>query len=318
MIRFPPARTADELSRIPRGDARVHAAAGALWRGLRLGAGDLVLFDSGSLPVFAAGREHVLKLFPACHRDAAERERSALDHLHEVLPVPPPAVVASGEIEGWRYLVMRRVQGRPLDSVWPSLTPTERVRLAGQAGRLLAALHGVDTGGVAVPRPDWSGFVREQTERCVQTQRRFGTPSPWLEQIPRFLETAGLAVKAPPVLLHTEVMPEHLFAELTPTGWSLTGLIDFEPAMVGAAEYEFAAVGLFLTRGDELALHALLRAYGWRDSELGLALQRRFLAYALLHRYSNLNRFLENRPPPQGTDTLDGLASWWWALPKAR
>jgi hygromycin-B 7''-O-kinase len=69
-------------------------------------------------------------------------------------------------------------------------------------------------------------------------------------------------------------------------------------------------------QGDAPALGALLRAYGFREADLGLELQRRFLAYTLLHRYSNLRWYIEKRPPPLGTETLDGLAAWRWALPQ--
>ncbi len=44
-------------------------------------------------------------------------------------------------------------------------------------------------------------------------------------------------------LLHTEVMRQHLLtAEGPQRGMGLSGLIDFEPAMRGEREYEFAGV----------------------------------------------------------------------------
>ena len=312
-VGFPPC-TGDDL-RAVRNDTLVQASADALWRELGIGTDDVVLFEAGSLPVFAAGREHVLKLYPPRYAEEAEQEQSVLEQIYGALPVATPAVVADGDVDGWSYLVMNRIPGTPLDRVWPSLSPQDQVGLAAQAGRLLAALHAIDTRDLSVPRPNWPDFVSEQANRCVEKQRGLGTPSWCLDQIPQFLETAALTLDAPPVFLHTEIMRAHILAEPGPLGWSITGLIDFEPAMIGAAEYEFAAVGLFVTCGNARALHALLRAYGWPDSDLGLPLQRRFLAYALLHRYSNMRRYLQNRPPPEGTTTLDGLASWWWALP---
>lgn len=313
-VRFPSPSKGDDL-RAVRNDVRVQTAADALWRGLGIGTAGVVLFDTGSFPVFAAGREHVLKLYPPRHAEEGEQERTVLKQIYGALPVATPAVVADGDVDGWRYLVMDRVPGTPLDRVWPSLSPEDQTGLAAQAGRLLAALHAINTRDSSAPRPYWPDFVREQASRCVETQRGFGTPQWCLDQIPQFLETAALDVDAPPVFLHTEIMRAHILAEASPSGWSLTGLIDFEPAMIGAAEYEFAAVGLFLTCGNARALQALLRAYGWPDSDVGLPLQRRFLAYALLHRYSNMRRFLENLAPPRPTTTLDELAAWWWALP---
>lgn len=90
-----------------------------------------------------------------------------------------------------------------------------------------------------------------------------------------------------PVLLHTEVMSDHL---LVAPDLELSGLVDFEPAMRGAAEYEFVATGVFLTRGD-LEAHE-----------------------ALLHVYSNLPRCLREIPPGEAK-MLDSLADLWFGTP---
>lgn len=59
----------------------------------------------------------------------------------------------------------------------------------------------------------------------------------------------------PPVLLHTEIMSEHLLVTQSPGGsWRLSGLLDFEPAMRGEREYEFVgAGGLRLRLGEAYA-----------------------------------------------------------------
>jgi hygromycin-B 7''-O-kinase len=310
--RFPRAVTAQELGALPRDDPRLAAAAGALCRAL--GLGDAKLFAAGSLPVFAAGDAHVVKLYPPFLAHECERERSVLSKLNGALPVATPQVAASGEVDGWRYLVMERIPGEPLDGLWPSLTPSERVRLAGELGRFLRALHAVETRDLADARVDWPRFVREQKERCVEAQRRKSLAPRWLEQIPAFLASTELAPVGPPVLLHTEIMRAHVFAVRQGTGWSLSGVVDFEPAMVGAAEYEFASGGVFLTRGSGPALRALLLAYGYGERDLGPLLQRRLLAYTLLHRYSNLRWYLELLPTGDAISTLDALAARWWAL----
>lgn len=312
VIHFPRAETVEDFRELSRSDPRVVAGAGALCR--ELGLGDATLFEAGSLPVFAAGDAHVLKLYPPCFAHECGHERSVLSKLHGALPLRTPRVVASGEVDGWRHLVMERIPGRPLDGLWPSLSPSERVRLAGGLGRFLRALHAVDAGDLTDARVDWPRFLREQAERCVEVQRRRSLAPRWLEQIPSFLAGTELAPVTRPVLLHTEVMRAHVFAVRETAGWSLSGVVDFEPAMVGAAEYEFASVGVFLTCGSGPALRALLLAYGYGESELGLPLQRRLMAYTLLHRYSNLRWYLERLPPGDGTSTLDALAARWWAV----
>ena len=115
------------------------------------------------------------------------------------------------------------------------------------------------------------------------------------------------------VLLHTEIMREHLLVEPAGSGWRLSGLFDFEPAMRGAREYEFASIGLFVSGGDARALRCILRAYGYAEAALDNALQNRLMAMALLHRYSNLPWYLQRLPLP-GAQRLEQLAAHWWKL----
>jgi hygromycin-B 7''-O-kinase len=114
-------------------------------------------------------------------------------------------------------------------------------------------------------------------------------------------------------LLHTELMREHLMVANEGSGWQLSGMFDFEPAMLGAPEYDFASYGLFVACGDGRFLRRSLLAYGYRDDQLNAALQNRLMAYAILHRYSNLRWYLERLPVPDAT-TLEQLAAHWWPL----
>ncbi|MEV6906605.1 hypothetical protein [Amycolatopsis sp. NPDC051071] len=88
----------------------------------------------------------------------------------------------------------------------------------------------------------------------------------------------------------------------------LAGLFDFEPAMRGAAEYDFVAVGLFVSGGDKDFLRRLLSGYGVTPDE---EFSRRCLAYALLHVYSNFTWYLRVLPAPE-EPTLESLARAWW------
>lgn len=94
--------------------------------------------------------------------------------------------------------------------------------------------------------------------------------------------------------------------------WRLSGLIDFEPAMRGAREYEFAGVGVFLAEGDARFLTRTLTANGYRPDQLGPGLRRRLLAWCILHRYSNLSWYMRRLPRP-GRPTLEALADCWFA-----
>ena len=129
-------------------------------------------------------------------------------------------------------------------------------------------------------------------------------PDLWLSQIEGFLELVPLMPGRERVLLHTrEVIREHLV--VTPGPWTLSGLLDFETAMTGDRAYEFAAAGLFISRGDPRLLGRILAAYG-RSFD-----PRELLAYTLLHVHSNLTACLSELPAPP-EPTLDSLALTWF------
>ncbi|MEQ1804249.1 MAG: aminoglycoside 3'-phosphotransferase/choline kinase family protein [Burkholderiaceae bacterium] len=270
-------------------------------------------YDSGSVPVYALGTAHALKLFPPDQASYFDVEARVLRFLGNALPVPTPEVTAAGTLEGWHYIVMTQLRGTRLVDAWPELPRHDRDRLADDLGHALAALHRLDVTPLDPIEPQWVPFVQAQIATAVERQRRRGLAPQWRAQIPAFLDAWQPTEPHTPALLHTEVMREHLIVEQRADGWRLSGLFDFEPAMLGDPMYEFASVGLFVACGDSRCLRRTLRAYGLADGELNPALACRFMAHALLHRYSNLPWYLQ-RLPPRGATTLEDLAQRWWAL----
>lgn len=270
-------------------------------------------YDSGSLPVYALGDAHVLKLFPPPGAEHAGVEARVLSFVDARLPVPTPQLHAHGELDGWHYLLMSRLHGHRLVDVWTQLSARQHRQLAGAVGEATAALHALDSAPLRDLPPSWAAFIAAQRVSAVGRQRSHGLAEPWLEQIDAFLARWAPAAGNERVLLHTEVMREHLLVEAAGDAWRLSGLFDFEPAMRGEREYEFASIGLFVAGGDGALLRRALRAYGYVDSDLNEALQYRLMAHALLHRYSNLRWYLQRLPLP-GATTLEQLARHWWAL----
>lgn len=263
-------------------------------------------YPTGSLPVYAIG-DLVLKLFPPVYADELPVEAGVLAAVHGRLPVPTPRVHRTGEHDGWGYVLMDRLRGRPLTEAWDTLPDPDRI--ADQLGAALAALHAVPPPAIADWWPaDWDDFVAAQRDACAGRHRALGLPADLARQIPAFLDGVDLAA-ARPVLLHTEIMRAHLLVD---DRGDLSGLLDFEPAMRGAPEYEFAAVGAFVAEGDPRFLGRTLRAYGYPAGRLDPALRRRLLAWLLLHYYSNLPAYLERLPAP-AAPTLDALADAWFA-----
>ncbi|MEJ8649852.1 aminoglycoside 3'-phosphotransferase/choline kinase family protein [Streptomyces sp. MS1.AVA.3] len=304
---LPRVDTDEEWDAIVPDEAVMRPGAAALCARLGVRAGTLSRFPTGSQPVYAVGDRYVLKLFPAAAADDGIAEARVLAHLQGRLPVPTPYVHDAGACEnGWRYVLMSRLRGTDLAAAWPRIPAADQDRIATEAGETLAALHALDPAPLAdVLGPgDWGAFTDRQRSTAADRQRAHGLPEPWREQIPGFLASAALPAGPPGVLLHTEFMRQHLTVDPS-DDWRLTGLLDFEPAMIGHRAYDFVAVGLFVSRGDPRLLSRVFRAYGetFAPGEL--------LALTLLHVYSNLPWYLRELPAPP-EPTLPSLAETWF------
>jgi hygromycin-B 7''-O-kinase len=272
-------------------------------------------YSNGSTIVFAIGSERVLKIFaPMFHRNYAI-ECLVLKHINNSLPIRTPRLLEADQLDGWPYVIMEQLPGVDMCDVWGALPIEIQNGICATIGAATAALHSIPVEGLETIRPDWTEFVRRQIQGCVERQRSRGVDEQWLQQIPAYLEMMEAELVRPfrPVLLHTELMGDHILVQQTEGGWEVSGLIDFEPSTVGAAEYEFASAGLFVSAGNPLLLRTMLTSYGYEEHELTSSLQRRLMAYALLHRYSNLRWYLDRLPAPDAT-TLEDLARMWWAL----
>lgn len=278
-----------------------------------LGGRPVVRYDSGSLPVYAVGTEHVLKLFPPGEGDHASIEARSLRTVHGALPIPTPRLLAKDTVDGWHCLLMTQLRGRRLVDMWTELSQAEHDRFADELGASIAALHAIDTTALADYTPHWQEFLPAQRASAVERQRERQLDAFWLERLPEFLNRWMPPIDTHRSLLHTELMREHLMVANVGSGWQLSGLFDFEPAMLGAPEYDFASYGLFVACGDGRFLRRSLLAYGYRSDQLDAALQNRFMAYAILHRYSKLRWYLDRLPAP-GARTLEQLAAHWWPL----
>ena len=208
---------------------------------------------------------------------------------------------------------MSRLAGVRLDAAWKQIPAREREHLADHLGETIAVLHRVPPPPVAGVGPeDWPAFVAARRVGFAERHQKVGLPSAWADQLAGFLAEVALG-SDPPVLLHTEVRRQHLLVvQAHGAGWRLSGLVDFDHAIRGAREYELAGVGIHVARGDRRFLRRVLTAYGYPGDQLDRDLRRRLLAWAILHKYSNLAVWLRRLPEP-ASPTLASLADRWFA-----
>ncbi|MBP2329610.1 hygromycin-B 7''-O-kinase [Kibdelosporangium banguiense] len=315
-VRLPVVDTEERYEAVRRDEELLRPGVLGLAAALGFANDSVTRFADGSLPVYALGAGHVLKLYPHLYRHECDLETAALNAIADRLPIPTPRVHDAGPVPGdpgWQYLLMSRLPGESLATAWPRIDRATHLRLASELGEALAELHAITPSRQSpLPIPDWPTFLATQRVNCVAAQQELGLDPHWLGQLPAFLNAVDLPTTTTPVLLHTEVMRQHLLVTDGPA-WSLSGLFDFEPAMFGAAEYEFVAVGLFGSMGDAELLRAVLTGYGYRPADLDHDLSRRLLGYTLIHQQCNLPWYLRAIPAPQAS-TMDELADQWFGV----
>ncbi len=235
--------------------------------------------SEGTVLVALLGQDLVVKLYPPFLRDHFEFECAALRALQGRLSVPTPKLVATGEREGWPYLVMSQLGGDSLLHVWPTLTLAQQCTLLRDLGALAAEVHALPVQALRAHAPAWPDFLQQQHQRCLARQQRTQLPAHLHQQLDVFLQ--GAVPSGPDVILTGEYTPMNLLA----LGPKLVGMYDFGDGLVGPREYDWLGPLTFLASGSAPRCQAFFDGYGASpDAEQRLSLLR----LLLLHRYSNL------------------------------
>jgi hygromycin-B 7''-O-kinase len=245
--------------------------------------------EDGSNLVAWLGDDRVIKLFPPFLRYQYESERAALRHLRGRVKTPIPELIVDGEVSGWPYLILSKLDGVSLASVWGGCNAAERAEILRALGALIAEVQAIDPGALAALPPAWPEFIEAQMEGCRRRHERVGLPSHLLGQLERYLGATSevLPAQFPPAILTGEYTPKNLLMSRRAGAWQIAGLIDFGDAMVGFAEYDLLGPSTFLAAGDATCVRALLAGYGWDEPPAGL--RDRLMRMLLLHRHSNLD-----------------------------
>ncbi len=199
--------------------------------------GRITLFPTGSAVVGSVGDRWVIKLHEPWHRDLYLTEKVLLEHLDGRLPVATPELIAFGDIEGWAYLVMRRLPGEPLNEVRKGLDLADLSRVAHDLGELVAETQALSVEGVEWPCKPWDEFIKSQRVQCVARHRAQGVPETLLATLPEALDGADVSTSRP-VLLHTEWTDANVLVHRESGRWMLSGAFDFEPSMKGHRLYD--------------------------------------------------------------------------------
>lgn len=264
--------------------------------------------------IFFVDEQLIIKIF-APFRQSYLREKAALEYAQGKLDIETPAILCTGELEGWSYLVMTRLSGVPAREAWLEMELHERIEVVSGLGAALKSLHNY---AAPLSQPalnrDWQGFIERQAKTSVERQRACGANPEWLESLPDYIDARLelLPAEYEPALLHGDVHLGNLLLAQENGCWKITGLFDFGDSFCGFHEYDFVAPGVLMAQGSRELQRAMLLAYGYQESQLDLNLRARLMLLTVLYECSDLRKYALRLTPEAVTFTLDELEAAIW------
>jgi len=261
----------------------------------------------GSRILYETSQNRIVKVFPKEEPSFCRNESGYLKLLQGKLGGVTPELLEIGEFDGYPFLVMKRVSGLPLTAAWTEFREKDKKRFLRNLALLLNELHSLPPELAPCGDIQWCDFIRNQLDRLESNHRKYGLEGEWTDRICRFIEK-GEAVEfiSRKVICHTELMREHLFVSGCGNNIRISGLIDFEPSMVAVPEYDFCSVGLFISAGEKGLFRYFLKCYGYDGKSEGI------MRMLLLHRYSNMKRFISTIPVAVESDSIENLCRYWY------
>ena len=196
-----------------------------------------------------------------------------------------------GNITGWAYLVMSRLDGTLLEELWEKMDYDNKIIIIHELGLLIREVHSLPTQGLEEIDCCWHTFIAGQINACVERHQSLELPAYLLQKIPEYLTSISQVLLhiGKPVILTGEYTPMNFLVKQIEGVWHIDGLIDFGDAMLGLPAYDLLGPSAFLIQGDKRLLKEFLISYGYMPNKLTAELSHKLTALMLLHRYSNLN-----------------------------
>jgi hygromycin-B 7''-O-kinase len=281
---FPPVESKPAYSALLRAPGALRAGVVEIARRHGVAVASLEPLAIRSNPVWASG-SRVIKAVPPLWPREARAERAMLEAVEGRLGIETPRLDAAGEIDGWGYVVMSRIEGRSAEDVWERVPEPDRRLAFEDLGRALARLHALVVPDLAAIER-WPDVVATQRAAWAATQRERGLSEAWVAEGEAFLSRAVAEVAGlPTVPVHADLTWEHVLFRERDGRWRATGLLDFADAMQAPRELELVMPSSHWIPGRRDLVRAWFLAYGLPESALSDALSDRLLAFALLHRF---------------------------------
>lgn len=212
------------------------------------------------------------------------------------LPVPQVlGLDTSHHIVPYDVILLERLSGERGLHVWPLIDGETRKQLSHSLGAALASVHNqrfLHYGGYNEEskklgnHDNWRSYLLDKAaESLIALWQCEGLPAMMLYGVEDFLMRAVVPARPTPSLVHGDFGLHNALFSRGKKGWHLSGLLDFEWALVGDPEYEFAT-GL-LVEPDEVNPIVVPFLQGYRTTrDLPNGWEQRTYIYRLIYHLS--------------------------------
>ncbi|MCO7226668.1 phosphotransferase family protein [Pleionea sp. CnH1-48] len=257
--------------------------------------------SKGGNALFACGPDLIVKLVPHHWRYQADAEVVGLQLaaqqplLLSSAELNTPDLLAYGEMDGWVYLVISRLEGASLGDVWDELAEVDKQSLSYQVGALARQIHQLQVETNNPIAVDWHLYLKKLIAESYARHKRNQLATPLLETCQEYLSAhKGFYDTQAPCLIHMDLHQDNLMVQQQNSGWRLSGVLDFGDAIIGCDPLlELLTPILFLGQGQRKRIEAVIQGYGYNLNTINDEFQKKCLAYMLIRPASNLNYVMD-------------------------
>jgi hygromycin-B 7''-O-kinase len=247
--------------------------------------GELKPSTNGSHIVYRVGNVWIKLMAPLFAGDMVF-EVGGLKTVINKLSVETPQILAEGEVEGWKYILLSHVEGESLKTAWADFTHEQKINLSLQMAKVIKELSSCPADKNVRSRFEWNDFITEQYNNVALIQKKKELPEPWLSSVQAFVHEFELSffLTDNPIFLHADLTHEHFLVSKGDSP-QITAIIDFADCQMGKFEYELLAPLCFIFKGQKKFLKQFLINCGYDESMLNEKFSQKMLAWTILHRY---------------------------------
>ncbi len=248
------------------------------------------LFENGVSIVIDISNNQILKIFPLLFKENFEAELNGLEILNQHKIKMVPNLYFFGEIENYYYIIVSKMTGITLQSVWNKIDLGNKISLINSIGEFIKSIHSIPLNNVLSAKKNWDIFLEKQIKGCSNYHAQQGVPDFFLTQIDEFISHNLPICSEKYCFISGDIHYWNVLVEEYNGQFKISGFIDYGDSFYGEPEYDFLAPAYFMARGkDAFLLKNLFLSYGYQEKELNKELSHRMLAFQLIHRFSKLD-----------------------------